>query len=218
MQLWSKSHDLRSKNLSVNVISIPPTSGNPPTHLMVALHGWGANAQDLAPLASIFELPEYQFIFPDAPFTHPQVPGGRAWYSLDSSDYSGLAESRQILLDWLLSLAETTGVPLSRTILSGFSQGGAMSLDVGLNLPVAGLCSLSGYLHTKPQGTNASFPPVLIVHGRQDPVVPLEAAQKAKNELISLGVPVEYQEFDMGHEIQPPVLALVRSFVLAREM
>ncbi|MGK7874302.1 MAG: alpha/beta hydrolase [Xenococcaceae cyanobacterium] len=203
--------------MSLDVISIPPANGNPPTRLLVTLHGWGANSQDLAPLASMFNLPDYQFIFPNAPFPHPQVPWGRAWYSLETSDYHGLSESRQILLDWLLSLESTTGVPLSHTILSGFSQGGAMTLDVGLNLPLAGLCSLSGYLHSKPQATSSTFPPVLIVHGKQDPVVPLKAAQQARDELTALGVAVEYKEFDMGHEIQPAVLALVRSFIWVRQ-
>ena len=164
----------------------------------------------------MFNLPDYQFLFPDAPFPHPQVPWGKAWYSLETSDYQGLPESRQILLDWLLSLESTTGVPLSHTILSGFSQGGAMTLDVGLNFSLAGLCSLSGYLHSKPQATSSTFPPVLIVHGRQDPVVPLKAAQKARDELTALGVAVEYQEFDMGHEIQPSVLALMHQFILSR--
>ncbi|MGH2416207.1 MAG: alpha/beta hydrolase, partial [Microcystaceae cyanobacterium] len=145
--------------MSLDVISIPPANGNLPTHLLVALHGWGANGQDLVPLASMFNLPDYQFLFPDAPFLHSQVPGGKAWYSLDASDYYGLSESRQILRDWLLSLERTTGIPLSRTILSGFSQGGAMTLDVGLTLPLAGLCSLSGYLHAKPQALAHTFPP-----------------------------------------------------------
>lgn len=177
----------------------------------MALHGWGANAQDLAPFASLFNLSHYQFVFPNAPYAHPQVPGGRAWYALESG-YQGLPESRQQLLDWLLTLASTTGVPLEQTILSGFSQGGAMTLDVGLGLPLAGLCVLSGYLHAAPAG--GVSPPVLLVHGRQDPVVPLPAAQKAQAELTAAGVAVEYREFEMGHEIIPAVLAVMRSFVI----
>jgi phospholipase/carboxylesterase len=165
----------------------------------------------------MFDLPDYQFIFPNAPFFHPQVPGGRAWYALETDTYKGLSESRQMLLDWLLGLEEKTGVPLSRTILGGFSQGAAMVLDVGLNLPVAGLCSLSGFLHADPEPNSSTLPPILMVHGKYDPVVPLAAARQAKDELIALGAPVEYREFDMGHEITPPVLELIQQFVLARE-
>jgi len=137
------------------------------------------------------------------------------WYDLYSKDYQGLTSSRQQLKNWLESLESSTGVPLSRTILSGFSQGGAMTLDVGLTLPLAGLISLSGYLHSKLESaTGESLPPVLLVHGKQDQVVPLAAAWQARDSLTALGVKLKYQEFDMGHEIRPPVLALMRSFVL----
>ncbi|HBL13453.1 MAG TPA: serine esterase [Cyanobacteria bacterium UBA11162] len=196
-------------------INIPPASGQAPTHLMVCLHGWGANFQDLTPFASALNLPNYQFLFPDAPFPHPNVPGGKMWYDLENQNYQGLAESRQHLTDWLKSLEGSTGVSLSRTILMGFSQGGAMTLDVGLTLPLAALVSLSGYLHSKPEPLiGQSLPPVLIVHGKHDPVVPLAAAQNARDTLTALGANIKYQEFNMGHEILPDVLTLIRSFIL----
>lgn len=177
------------------------------------LHGWGADAYDLAPLASMLNLPDYQCIFPNAPFAHPEVPGGKAWYALETSTYQGLPECRQKLYDWLLSLEETTGVPLKDTILAGFSQGGAMVLDVGLDLPLAGLCSLSGYLHTRPKISFSTVPPVLMVHGRQDMVVPIQAAQQARDELTALGIKVEYYEFNMGHEIPSVVLDVLQRFI-----
>lgn len=137
------------------------------------------------------------------------------WYQLRDRDYQGLTASREQLTDWLKSLESSTGVPLSRTILAGFSQGGAMTLDVGLSLPLAGLVCISGYLHSKPELTaRKSFPPVLIVHGRQDQMVPLSSAQSARDNLTALGVAVKYQEFDMGHIIVPAVLALMRTFVM----
>ncbi|MGL5806087.1 MAG: alpha/beta hydrolase [Xenococcaceae cyanobacterium] len=203
--------------MSLKSISIPLSQGKKAKFLLVALHGWGANSQDLAPLTSEFELPEFQFIFPDAPYTHPQLATGKAWYDLNSNDFQGLDQSRQTLSDWIKSLEKTTGVPLSRTFLAGFSQGGAMTLDVGLTLPLAGLCSLSGYLHSPPQVYDRATPPVLIVHGRQDSVVPVQAAQKARDTLRSLGVEVEYQEFNMDHEIIPEVLTLMKRFILANE-
>lgn len=202
------------KSLPLQFINVPPANSKAAAGLIVCLHGFGSNSQDLAPFAPVLSLPNYQMLFPDAPYPHPRVPGGRMWYNLDRTDSQGLTTSRQQLTDWLKSLESTTGVPLSRTILSGFSQGGAMTLDVGLTLPLAGLISLSGYLHSQPQPTSQKFPPVLIVHGRQDQVVTLSAAQRARDSLNTLGVAVKYQEFDMGHTITPEVLSLMRSFIL----
>ncbi|MBA4451061.1 dienelactone hydrolase family protein, partial [Cylindrospermopsis raciborskii CS-506_D] len=141
---------------------------------------------------------------------------GRAWYDLrDDKMYEGLVASRQLLIDWLQSLPTTTGIPLSKTILTGFSQGGAMTLDVGLNLPLAGLAVMSGYLH--PQVSTIEkrqFPPTLIMHGTQDQIVPLSAAIKSQQVAQSLGVPVDYHHFDAGHEVNLAMLKVLRNFVI----
>nr|WP_225902703.1 alpha/beta hydrolase [Pseudanabaena sp. PCC 6802] len=180
--------------------------------VLIALHGWGANGNDLVPLAPELNLPDYEFIFPEAPFDHPQVPGGKMWYDLQDPDRGGLAKSRQILAEFLNSLPKTTGIPLSRTILLGFSQGGAMALDVGLRLPLAGLVCLSGYLHAIATPPKSPISPILIVHGKQDAVVPLKAAQIARDTLLGLGAKVKYLEYDMGHEIRPAAIAQVQQF------
>jgi phospholipase/carboxylesterase len=98
-------------------------------------------------------------------------------------------------------------------VVSGFSQGGAMSLDVGLQLPVAGVCSLSGYLHFLPKAERNPFPPTLICHGKLDPVVPISAAREAKEKLENVGVKVEYHEYDMAHEVIPAEIDVFRQFV-----
>jgi phospholipase/carboxylesterase len=201
---------------TLEFISVPPESEQAPSGLIVTLHGWGASADDVASLLPFFNLPNYQFVFPNAPFPYPYAATGRAWYDLRTENmYQGLTQSRQILTDWLLSLESVTGVPLSRTVLSGFSQGAAMTLDVGLNLPLAGLVAMSGYLHPEAGKTTKNiFPPTLITHGRKDEVVPLSAAVKARETLESVGVPVQYEEFDMGHEIGLQMLELLRNFVV----
>ncbi|MBH8556008.1 alpha/beta hydrolase [Nostocaceae cyanobacterium CENA357] len=202
--------------MSLQYITFPSSNSEPPAGLIVTLHGWGANAEDVASLLPFFRLPNYQFVFPDAPYPHPGSPIGKAWYDLRMENmFEGLTESRQLLTDWLQSLESITGVPLSRTILSGFSQGGAMTLDVGLQLPLAGLIVMSGYLHPEVATANqSSFPPTLIMHGRNDQVVPLEAALKARETVEALGVATEYHEFDMGHEISPQMLEVLRNFVV----
>ena len=196
----------------LNSISVPPKLE--PTYLFVALHGWGANCNDLTPFVGELNLPDYRFEFPDAPLPHPEVPGGKMWYDLFNQEDQGLVESRQMLIDWLISLESTTGIPLSKTILCGFSQGGAMAMDVGVTLPLAGLIILSGYLHSPLQPSVEKLPPILIVHGIEDPMVPIEQGRRSRDTFTNLGANIQYQEFDMGHEIRPEILQLMRNFVI----
>jgi phospholipase/carboxylesterase len=199
----------------LSAIAYPNPLPQNPDGLLVVLHGWGASAEDLAGLAPLLPLENYQFLFPNAPFPHPDVPGGRMWYNLyDMGTRAGLEDSRQQLTQWLQSLESATGIPLGKTILSGFSQGGAMTLDIGSHLPLAGLISFSGYLHpTEIRPLPSTLPPILIAHGRQDAVVPLSAAMSARDELTQAGARVEYHEYDMGHEIRPEVLRTAQSFI-----
>jgi len=208
---------------ALHAISLPPSSGQPPQGLVILLHGWGANCQDLLALAPYLDLPDFQFVFPDAPFSHPYNPIGRMWYDFpqdysfvgtaDFANRADLSASRQQLSQFIQETADQFGIPPSQTLLGGFSQGGAMTLDVGLHLPLAGLMVMSGYLHAPLTAAPAPELPVLLVHGRQDMVVPVQAARQAKTQLQSLKVKLEYQEYDMGHEIQPMVLNQMRGFV-----
>jgi phospholipase/carboxylesterase len=189
--------------------TLPPANGQPAKAGIVLLHGWGANAADLAPLVKFWELPGVEFYLPNAPWPHPQGAGGRMWYDL-FQDQQGLPESREALISWLKNLASSSGLGLERMVLAGFSQGGAMALDVGLSLPLAGVISWSGYLHAPPVIAQSPAPPVLLIHGCQDMVVPVQLAQAAQASLRAAGVSVQYHELEMGHEITPE--ALNRSF------
>ncbi|WP_427157777.1 alpha/beta hydrolase [Aliinostoc sp. HNIBRCY26] len=201
--------------MSLQYLSFPPANSQTPTGLVVTLHGWGANAEDVAYLLDYFQLPNYQFIFPNAPYPFPNSAIGRAWYDLRAENmYQGLDESRQILTDFLLSLEASTGVSLSRTVLSGFSQGGAMTLDVGSKLPIAGLVVMSGYLHPDAISPDSKISSTLIMHGTRDEVVPLQAASRSRETLKSLGVAVEYHEFETGHEINLEMLDVARNFII----
>lgn len=193
-------------------------------HLLVLLHGWGANARDVAGIAPYMQLADYQLLFPDAPHAHQvaggmSAPGGRMWYALPATfDFdqpfthqSDLQESRELLRTWLTALPEKTGIPLEKTILGGFSQGGAMTLDVGMELPLAGMLILSGYSHG-PIANPVRPRPILLVHGRQDPVVPIGQAHQNKAELDAFSADVDYHEFNMGHEISLQVLETAKNF------
>lgn len=207
------NYHLGTPSNSLHFISSIPEKGGTPRGLIVCLHGSGSKAQALVSMASALHLPDYEFLFPDAPYPDPSVLGGKMWYDLKSQDHKGLAQSRQRLANWLKSLADITGIPLESTILSGFSQGGAMALDVGLTLPLAGLVSIGGYLPSKP-AVGRTSPPVLMVQGTLDKIVTQGEAHEAKDSLEALGVAVKYREFNIGHEIKPQVLAEMRNFVV----
>lgn len=194
-------------------LAFPDPTPDNAQYLVLMLHGWGANFYDLQPLATLLNLPNCRYLFPNAPFPHFQNPIGRAWYALEREDFQGIEESRDRLYAWLESLPELTGIPPERTAMIGFSQGGAMTLDVGLEFGFAALCSCSGYLHYDPSERDGQFSPTLLIHGSQDQKVPLQAAQQAKAELGKLGVPLEYFEFRGGHEIPYEAIAAMGQFL-----
>ncbi|MEE3719499.1 alpha/beta hydrolase [Tumidithrix elongata RA019] len=200
-------------SLPLKFRSFQASSSKQPDRLLVALHGWGANADDLVSLAPMLRLENYQFIFPEAPFDHPNVPDGKMWYDLQDFEVkAGLSESQTLLTEFLEALPDRMGIPLANTVLMGFSQGGAMTLDIGSRFPLAGLVCLSGYLHGELSASD--LPPVMIAHGVQDYVVPITAARSTRDRLLMLDAQVDYQEYDMGHEIRPQVLERIREFVL----
>ncbi len=220
---------MTDKSIELDIISLPARI-EPPVGAIVLLHGWGANHHDLGELAPYFNLPEYQFLFPNGIFDHEFSDTGKMWYSftgagsLTDLSVKQLATSSEVLSQWINSLPDTTGIPLDRIWLAGFSQGGAMTLEIGLGLPVAGLIVMSGYLHadsarrTLDERPNhlPAVSPVLIVHGRQDDVVPISAARNSRDVLTQWGVNVQYREFEMGHSIVPEVLQVVRKFVIGQ--
>ncbi len=143
------------------------------------------------------------------------------WYSFpfaydfrqshDFEQQEDLRSSRQQLKDWLHELSITSHIPLERTILAGFSQGGAMNLDIGSQLPLAGQIVLSGYLHSQAEGP-VTPRKMLMVHGLYDPVVPFEKARSACTALEAAGQTVHFHEISMGHEILPEVIQLISTF------
>ena len=177
-----------------------PAGGGKPRQLVVLLHGLGADGNDLIGLAPYWAplLPEAEFVAPDAPFPCDMAPVGRQWFSLqDRSPAAILAGVRAAapMLDAFIdaSLA-ARGLSDQALALVGFSQGTMMSLHVGLRRakPCAGIVGYSGALI----GADAlgqeirARPPVLLVHGDADEVVPPQALPQAVQALESAGVAV----------------------------
>jgi phospholipase/carboxylesterase len=210
------------------VITISPPAGQAIQANVVILHGWGGTVQDAAYFASLLRLSHVQLILPEGSFQHPYSDMGRMWYGLpepvtefqfqmDLSDDPDLRISRTQLLELITNLPTQTGIPLAKTIVGGFSQGGAMAIEIGLGLPLAGLMVLSGYLHKSLAAAPCFQAPILQVHGAIDPVVPLVAAQQTRDALRQTGAVVQYEEIPgMGHEISPTVLDRMQSFILGQ--
>ncbi len=207
----------------LQVINIPAQS-TPATCAIVILHGWGGTAEDAAQFTGMLKIPGAVKLLPRGLFQHPYNPDAQMWYDIpnierfdfkvDLSGRSDLQRSRQVLRDWLTTLPEQTGVPLQKTILGGFSQGGAMTIELGLDFPLAGLMSLSGYAH-RPIAAVTNAPKLLMTHGIADQVVPIAAARATRDALVKAGVEVESVEFSgMGHEISWEVIDRMQSFAL----
>ena len=184
---------------------------------LVLLHGWGADADDLLDLGELLVGPQVSVVALRAPEPHPYG-AGRQWYGLQPIDWSVLPAAREGLNGRLAALAGS--VPLERTVLLGFSQGGAMALDVGSGLPLAGIVACSGYPHEgwQPSATastmaSATLPPVLLSHGHEDPVVPFAASEAVLERLELAGGQVRLLPFRGGHTIDQAVLPEIASFV-----
>ena len=148
------------------------------TDRLVLLHGWGATQDDLTPLGQHLadgHGRDLDVISLEAPEQHPQGTG-RQWYGLFPPDWTAVPQAVSALQARLHQLVSTE-CPLERTVLLGFSQGGAMALDAGCQLPLAAVISCSGYPHPE-WVPRQDHPPVLLLHGSDDEVVPSGAADQ----------------------------------------
>jgi phospholipase/carboxylesterase len=214
------------KPLTLEGPSMRPASGGQPRALVVLLHGWGADGQDLIGLAPYFAqaLPDAAFVSPNGPF--PCDTGfGRQWFSLsDRSPEALLAGVRAAqglvdgFLDDALAMLELTP---DRLALVGFSQGTMMSLFVAARrpAPVAAVVGYSGMLIAGEDDAEITArPPIMLVHGDADPVVPADAMTAARHQLEQAGFSVEtHLRRGLGHGIDPEGIALGARF-LARHL
>ncbi|MFP4033783.1 MAG: alpha/beta hydrolase [Desulfococcaceae bacterium] len=201
-------------------IEIDP-SGKPEA-VIIGLHGIGADGYDLEPLAAQLRLETeraVRFVFPHAPKREITLHGGipsRAWFDiLDGGwprlerevDLNGIAASRN-QVEGLIRREVEAGIPPERMALLGFSQGGVIALDAALRRaePLAGVLALSTYLPTmadlsETATAEARRTPIFMAHGTEDPVVPMESGQLARDGLTNLGCPVDWHEYRMVHSI-----------------
>ncbi|MCA3214477.1 MAG: alpha/beta hydrolase [Betaproteobacteria bacterium] len=202
-----------------------------PDATVVVLHGLGADGYDFVPIVKELEtlgVPPARFVFPHAPTMPVTINGGyvmRAWYDILGTDLvrredeAGLRSS-QAAIEALLEREMARGIAPGRIVLAGFSQGGAVTLQVGLRQtePLAGLVVLSSYLPLAAQAAaerheGSRSVPIFMAHGTQDPVVPLARGTAARDQLQQLGYAVEWHEYPMPHSVCAEEVEAIAAFL-----
>jgi phospholipase/carboxylesterase len=206
----------------------PAASGRADS-LVIFLHGYGADAKDLIGLADPLapHLPNTRFLAPNAPQRCVNNPMGYQWFPIPWLDGSSEAEAEAAAvkaygaLNSYLDDVAKHGTPPERTILFGFSQGTMMALHVGLRrkADLAGIVGFSGRL-LWPERLAAEItarPPVLLVHGDEDPMVPFASLSEAADAL-SLAQIETYAHVSkgVGHGIAPDGLGVALGFIHER--
>lgn len=182
--------------------------------LLLLLHGYGSNAEDLFSFAN--ELPDnYLVISAQAPYDLSY--GSYAWYAInfdaDQNKFSDLDQarnSRDLIVDFINEVVANYNIDSENITLIGFSQGAILSFAVGLSYPekIKRIVALSGYLNTeilKENSEKNSFNNLSVFqsHGTVDQVIPVDWARKAKPFLEQLNININYKEYPIGHGISP---------------
>lgn len=202
-----------------------PHSGGKPKQLILLLHGYGADGNDLIGLAPVLApfMPDAVFHSPNAPYPCEGNPMGFQWFGINRLDpasrLAGTRAAAPFVDEFLDDKLATYGLDESKTVLIGFSQGTMMSLHVGLRRArqLAGIVGFSGAL----AGAEAlkdeirSRPPVLLVHGDADPMLPHQLTEEAAIALQKNGVEVAVHIAEgVGHGIDQTGLSNAARFLL----
>jgi len=209
-------------------ITVSPRNEAEQSGLVVISHGLGDSAEGFADVAEQFasQMPWLKFILPTAPTQKVTMNMGMAmpsWYDIvglderSNENCAGIEESQARIAEILKKEHETTGLPYSRMVLAGFSQGGALSLFTGLQLEtsLAGVLVMSGYLPALSK-VKLSQPdtPVWHGHGSQDPLVQYGMAEKTKSALEGMGLKdYTLQSYPIPHTVSPSELGDALGFL-----
>ncbi|MEP9379539.1 dienelactone hydrolase family protein [Aquabacter sp. CN5-332] len=203
---------------------LPPRSGGAPDALVVLLHGYGADGRDLIDIGGAWAdlLPGAAFVAPHAPDPCTEAPVGRQWFPLSRMDLKELARGVEAaapgIEQFLCAELERLRLPPSRLALVGFSQGSMMALNVALRMRAAPgvVVAYSGLWAGAAREAEAhpAPPPILLLHGSEDQVIPAEALFASSYGLAGAGVPVEWHlSHGLGHGIDEVGLTLGGDFI-----
>ena len=202
-----------------------------PTAAVIWLHGLGADGNDFAglvPQLDLSGLPPIRFIFPHAPSIPVTLNNGYvmpAWYDILGTQLQRVEDAvgiRKSGLDVEALIADQVaqGIPPSRIVLAGFSQGCAMVLHTGLRYPktLAGIMALSGYLPLADTVAAEKNPanqatPIFMAHGTMDPMIELGRAEASRDALIAQGCTVQWKTYQMPHSVHPREVADIGHFL-----
>jgi phospholipase/carboxylesterase len=202
-----------------------------PSASVIWLHGLGADGNDFVPIIpqlNLSECPAIRFVFPSAPSMAVTVNGGYvmpAWYDITErdinarEDIAGIHKSATAIAE-LIEQEASRGIAYDKIVLAGFSQGCAMSLQVGLRFPhaLAGIMALSGYLplaksFAVERSDANSKTPIFMAHGVWDAVIVPERAEASADILEKLGYQVDWNTYPMEHSLHPDELVDISRFL-----
>jgi phospholipase/carboxylesterase len=203
---------------------VAPAVGGAASSLVILLHGYGSNGEDLISLAPYWRdiLPGTAFVSPNAPEPCPGAPGGYQWWGLSSIDAgaraAGVARAAPVLDAFIDAELARHGLTEAELALVGFSQGTMMALHVGPRRPrqLAGIVGYSGMLADAAALSDPATtrPPILLIHGDADPMIPIAAFHLAQASLTANGFVVEsHVSRGLGHSIDMAGLQLGGRFL-----
>ena len=195
------------------LVQLERPAANEPEGLLVLHHGRGTSERDLIGLADLLDPRQrLRVVTPRGPLTLPGSPGYH-WYVVPRVGYPDpetFEAAREALAELHDSLWEETGVGPERTVLGGFSMGAVMSYAMGLGADrpaVAGILAFSGFVPTvegwEPSLGDRGGTRAFVSHGRRDPVIGVEFAERARELLEAGGLDLTYRESELGHQIDP---------------
>jgi len=200
-------------------------AGPGPFPTILALHGWGSNAHDLLGLAPYLLDGEALVLCPQGPVSVPTGPGseGHGWFPITGGgppDPGALDSGVDSARGFLDKALERYPVDPKRLVVLGFSQGGVMAYQLFLQQPerFAGLAALSSWLPRDLARQAAPLPqhadrPVLVIHGTEDPMIPIDRARDSKTALEPFATDLTYHEFPMGHEVSSDALRALMGWI-----
>jgi phospholipase/carboxylesterase len=217
---------------SADAVVLAPAT--PASASVIWLHGLGADGHDFVPIVPELELPAalaVRFVFPHArvrPVTLNMGMRMRAWYDIKTLTAEGRADEEGIresvaVLGRFIAAERAAGIASERIVIAGFSQGGAIALHGALRHaePLGGILALSCYLPLQAtlEGELADAnrrTPVLMCHGQYDPVLPMALGIMARDWLRTQGYTIEWKEYPIQHQVCPPEIQDISSWLGAR--